>query len=88
MAPIIACERPAWEGGSMTPMMEIAPTMRPPAPSPCTARKAMSCPMSWASPESTEPARNTVTDQTKLPLRPYRSPNLPHRGVEREAVSR
>lgn len=72
----------------MTPMMEMAPTMRPPAPSPWTARNAMSWFMSWASPESTEPARNTVIEQMKLPLRPYRSPSLPQMGVETEAVSR
>ena len=41
---------PRSRGGIRSPMIAMTPTIRPPAPSPCTARKPISCPMSWAMP--------------------------------------
>ena len=70
IAPIIDCRRPRSLGGTSTPMIESAPTISPPAPSPWTARNAMSWPMSCDSPASTEPTRKSAIAAMKVPLRP------------------
>ncbi len=62
ITPISDCERPACAGGSSVPIRESAPTKRPPAPMPWSARKAINCPMSWASPQSTDPMRKTTME--------------------------
>jgi hypothetical protein len=69
-------------GGIISPMIDSTPTIRPPAPRPCTARKATSSPMFCDIPASAEPARNTTTDETKVMRRPKRSPSLPQIGVD------
>ncbi len=74
--------RPRSRGGTRSPMIAIAPTSNPPAPSPCNARNPISCPMVCAAPDSAEPARKTTIEVRNTPLRPYRSPTLPHSGVE------
>ncbi len=48
-------------GGTMSPTMAIAMDISPPAPMPCTARKAASAYIDPASPHSAEPA-------TKAPI--------------------
>ena len=78
---------PRSRGGIRSPMIAMTPTIRPPAPRPWTARKPISCPMSWAMPDSAEPIRKITMDVRKTPLRPYMSPSLPQIGVE-AAVAR
>ena len=72
-------------------MIAITPTIRPPAPRPCTARNAISStiplplPPSSAEPDipqSADPIRKMTTEVRKIALRPYRSPSLPQIGVE------
>ena len=70
MTPIIDCTLPLSRGGTRTPMIASAPTIRPPAPSPCTARKAMSWPMSCDRPASMDPARKITIEVMNVPLRP------------------
>jgi hypothetical protein len=70
VAAIMPWYRPRSRGGIRSPMIAITPTIRPPAPRPCNARKPMSCPMSWATPESAEPARKITIDARNAPLRP------------------
>ena len=68
-------------------MIAIAPTARPPANRPCSARKPISCVMFCAAPLSAEPTRKPTIDVRKMPFRPYMSPSLPHSGVETEVPS-
>ncbi len=72
-------------------MIAIAPTSRPPAPRPCSARKAISSAMPLLAPpsiaepdmpDSAEPTGRSTIEVMKTFLRPYRSPILPHSGVE------
>ena len=74
--------RPRSRGGTRSPMIAIAPTSRPPAPSPCSARNPISCAMLCAAPDSAEPIRKITIEVRKMLLRPYRSLILPHSGVE------
>jgi hypothetical protein len=62
--------------------MAIACVNRPPAPSPWNARNPMSWPMLPAVPDRPDPARNAASAIWNSRLRPYRSPVLPHCGVE------
>ena len=41
----------------VAPTIACAPIIKPPPPLPCTARKAISCPIVWRIPDSTEPTR-------------------------------
>lgn len=68
-------------------MRAKAPAPMPPAPRPWSARKAISWVIDWAAPDSAEPTTNTATEARYMCLRPYRSPNFPHTGVE-AAVAR
>lgn len=61
----------------MSAMIACTPIMRPPAPMPWIARKAISWSMLWARPEHAEPATKTTIANWKTPLRPKRSPSLP-----------
>ena len=61
----------------MSPMIACAPTIRPPAPMPWSARNAISWPIDWLSPDSIEPARKIRIAARKTGLRPYMSPSLP-----------
>ncbi len=61
---------PRSRGGTSAPMIDITPTIRPPAPRPWRARKPMSSVMSWERPESAEPARKITIEVRKMPLRP------------------
>lgn len=51
-------------------MIAMTPTIRPPAPSPCTARNAISWLMSWAIPLSADPIRKITIEVMKMRLRP------------------
>ena len=55
-------------------------TMSPPAPSPWSARNAISSVMFWAMPQSAEPTRKMTIAVCRTILRPYRSPSLPYSG--------
>ena len=72
----------------MSPMIACAPTIRPPAPRPCTARKAISSPIDWLMPDSSEPTRKIRIAARKTGLRPYMSPSLPYIGVDAVVASR
>jgi hypothetical protein len=72
---------PRSRGGTRTPIRAKAPAPMPPAPMPCTTRKAINSPMDWAAPHRAEPAMNTAIDARYVLLRPTRSPSLPHTGV-------
>ena len=52
------------------------------------ARKAMSSIIDVLRPASAEPIRKITIAAWKKDLRPYRSPSLPHRGVETVDASR
>ena len=72
----------------MSPMIAWAPTIRPPAPMPWRARNPISSAMSRESPDRAEPTRKITIAAWKSFFRPYRSPSLPHSGVEIVEVSR
>ena len=72
----------------MSPMIACAPTISPPAPIPCTARKAISSSIVWLNPESIEPARKIRIAARNTGLRPIMSPSLPYSGVDTVAASR
>ncbi len=73
---------PRSRGGIRSPMIAMTPTIRPPAPSPWTARKAMSSFIDCDRPDNAEPTRKSTIEVMKMPLRPYMSPSLPQIGVE------
>jgi hypothetical protein len=78
---------PRSRGGISSPMIAMTPTIRPPAPRPCSARKLISWSIDWDMPESADPTRKITIEVRKMPLRPYMSPSLPQMGVE-AAVAR
>ncbi len=55
---------------------------------PWTARNAISSSMEWDSPASADPMRKMTIAASKNILRPYRSPSLPHSGVDTVDASR
>src|SRR4051795_3566635 len=69
-------------------MIAWAPTIRPPAPRPGSARKPISCPIVWLRPDSSEPARKIRIAARNMGLRPYMSPSFPYSGVEAVVASR
>ncbi len=82
---------PRSRGGTRSPMIAMALTIRPPAPRPWSARKAMSCAMPLAGPpsisepampQSAEPIMKMTMEARKMLFLPYRSPILPQMGVE------
>ena len=62
-------------------MVACAKMMRPPPPSPSTARPAMRPSMLGASPQVAEPTMNTESATMNRYLRPNRSPSLPSMGI-------
>ena len=68
---------PRSRGGTMSAMIACAPTIRPPAPTPCSARKPISWPIDWLSPASMEPIRKITIAAWKSGLRPIMSPSFP-----------
>ena len=68
---------PRCRGGMMSAMVACAKMMRPPPPSPSTARPAMRPSMLGASPQVAEPTMNTESATMNRYLRPNRSPSLP-----------
>ncbi len=68
--------------------MVCAPTIRPPPPSPWTARNAISSIIEWDRPDSAEPTRKITIEAWKNVFRPYMSPSLPHSGVDTVEASR
>ena len=69
-------------------MIVCAPTISPPPPSPCRARKAISSVMVWLNPDSADPITKITIAAWKKVLRPYWSPNFPHSGVDTVEESR
>ena len=69
-------------------MIACAPTISPPAPRPCSARKAISSPIDWLMPDSSEPARKIRMAARNTGLRPYMSPSFPYSGVDAVVASR
>ena len=63
-------------------MIAMAPTIRPPAPSPCSARNPINWDMLCAAPDSAEPTRKITIETRNTDLRPYRSPSFPQMGVD------
>ena len=61
---------PRCRAGTTSPMMACAPTSRPPAPIPWTARNAMSSIMFCDRPESMDPIRKITIDNWKRFFRP------------------
>jgi hypothetical protein len=61
----------------MSPIVAIAPVIRPPAPIPCSARKAISSAIECDRPDSAEPARKITIAARKYFFLPYMSPSLP-----------
>jgi hypothetical protein len=53
-----------------SPMIAKAIAIRPPPPMPWIARKAISCGMSWARPQSMEPIRKMMIVAWKMIRRP------------------
>ena len=68
---------PRCRAGMMSAMMAWARMIRPPPPSPWTARPMMRTVMVSARPPRTEPAMNRPIAAMKMFLRPIRSPTLP-----------
>ncbi len=79
---------PRSRAGTTSATIAWASTIRPPPPSPCSARNAISSIMFWARPHSAEPIRKTTIAAWNRPLRPYWSPSLPHSGVEAVVANR
>src|SRR5579875_510150 len=69
-------------------MIAWAVTIRPPPPNPCTARKPISSTILRLRPDSADPIRKIAIAASNMCLRPYRSPSLPHIGVETVDASR
>ena len=86
--PIRPMYRPRSRGGTMSPMIACAPTIKPPAPIPCSARKPISCPIDCESPASIEPTRKITIAARKTGFRPRMSPSFPYSGVEIVDASR
>src|SRR4051812_12251800 len=71
----------------MSATIAIASVISPPAPSPCSARNAISSPRLAAAPLSADPSRKTRMAPWKSRLRPYKSLIRPHSGIETVAPS-
>jgi hypothetical protein len=69
--------RPRRRGGMMSARIACAPTISPPAPSPCSARKAISWIIDCERPDSIEPTRKITIAAMKTGLRPIMSPSFP-----------
>ena len=76
-APMNPAYLPRCRAGTMSAMMAWDMIIRPPPPSPCTTRPAISQSMVGARPPITEPAMKREMAARKRPLRPMRSPSLP-----------
>src|ERR1700710_2727085 len=74
--------------GTMSAINAVAVTVRPPAPTPWTARHDTSQPIDSASAHISEAATKSPALSWKISLRPNRSPNLPARTVAMVSVSR
>jgi hypothetical protein len=72
---------PRSRGGTISPTIAWASTMRPPPPIPWSARNAISSVMLLASPDSAEPTRKMMIAAMNRYFRPYWSPSLPHTWV-------
>jgi hypothetical protein len=62
--------RPRSRGETRSPMIAMTPTTRPPAPSPCRARKPINMSMLVDMPDNAEPTRKITIDAMKMFLRP------------------
>ena len=63
-------------------------TIKPPAPSPWMARKAMSWVIDWDIPARTDPIKKVTMANWKTIFRPYMSDTFPYRGAEAVEVRR
>ena len=68
---------PRSRGGTISPSVAIAPTIRPPAPRPWIARKVISSAIEEERPDSADPARKMMMAAMKNFFLPYMSPSLP-----------
>jgi hypothetical protein len=64
------CMRARRSSPKSSPTTVMPSVMSDPAPNPCKTRKAMSCVMLWARPDSAEPKRNTVSPVRNIGRRP------------------
>jgi|GEM_PF-5762664 len=64
-------------GGNRSAMTANALVNSDAEPTPCTARKRMSCSVVWARPHSAEPAMKTRMPDTSTRLRPSASDSFP-----------
>src|SRR5262249_26696936 len=67
---------------------EIAATISPEPPRPCSARHPISALIDGAAAQASEPRPNTSTEATNMRLRPHRSPKLPCSGDDTATTSR
>ena len=74
-------QRPRSFGANRSPTEVNAVVMINPAPTPCTARKAISVIMSPAAPHSHEPTTKMMMPARMNGLRPYRSESFPATGT-------
>ncbi len=72
---------PRSRGETSIPITDMMPTIRPPAPRPCTPRNSTSWVMFWLAPHSAEPIRNSTIEAMNVCLWPKMSPSLPQIGV-------
>ena len=72
---------PRSRGETSIPITDMMPTIRPPAPRPCTPRNITSWVMFWLAPHSAEPMRNRTIEAMNVYLWPKMSPSLPQIGV-------
>ena len=68
-------------------MIASEPGVSSAPPMPCSARAAMSTPMSGASPHSAEASANQITPMRKIRRRPSRSPSAPPSRISPARVS-
>ena len=82
-----ACARARSWSENMSPMMTMPSGSMPPAPTPCRARKAMSCVIDVATPHNIDPSRNNPIATRYGRRRPWTSAMRPHTGVVTVDVS-
>ena len=79
---------PRSRSGITSAINAVAVTASPPAPSPWTARHAISQVIEFANPQAAEASTKIAADPWKITLRPNRSPNFPASTVAMVSASR
>ncbi len=80
--------RPRSRGGMIEARMTWARAVRPPAPRPCTTRKAISIPVFCDRPAAAEPTMKMTRESCTSSFLLVRSASLPQIGVETVVASR